>query len=364
MLVKKIIMASVSLREIALQAGCSRSAVSYALRNSPNISKDLRERVQKLAAQMGWRPDPNMAAQMAITRHTQLAKNAPRLAIIIQKSTAQLELESAPRMQLTGAIEYVRMKGFQAEVYNLGDSPLRAERLFGILQARGIQGVIFIATLCPSLPEEYLHIGKNFACVVVGTPETTLPYHCVNNDIVFAGRLGLQTLRIKGYRKIGVILPRGVDVPLGHAYTAGFAAGYSHFPDQERSPILYVGSNESCIVAKDFPEVKEWVSQVQPNAILTTDTKAVATLKGSFEKKLPPGWNFDLFSADLSPGQPVLGGVELRQKKLGEVAVDVVVAQIHRGSIGIPDTPRAICVRPLWVDGADYDPDGLSAISA
>lgn len=356
-------MAMVSLRQIAQRAGCSRSAVSYALRNQTNISKELRERIQRIADEMGWRPDPRLAAQMSLTRQVVTAKDVPPLAIVIQKSSRQLEREPAPRLQLAGAVEYVSRMGFIADVFNLGDQPLRVERLRGILLARGIQGVIFVATLSPSLPKAYLEMGVEFASVVVGTPIMTLPFHCVNNDILRAGRLSLRTLREKGYARIGVILPHGVDAPLGYSYTAGFSAGYAAMPAELRIPILNVGDNQSHIDPIYHDNICDWLRTFRPEAVVTTDASAIHAMQAASSSARTPEWKFDLFSADLAPGQPVLGGIDMRQKSLGEAAVDVVVAQIHRGAYGIPKNPRAIFVRPVWVDGSDYDPNSLSNIS-
>ncbi|WP_439593024.1 LacI family DNA-binding transcriptional regulator [Microbacterium sp.] len=51
--------------DIAREAGVSKGAVSYALNNKPGVSRDTRERVQQIAAQLGW--TPNSAARSLST---------------------------------------------------------------------------------------------------------------------------------------------------------------------------------------------------------------------------------------------------------------------------------------------------------
>lgn len=50
------------MRDIANKAGCHYSTVSLALRNHPRIAAETRERVQRAAAELGYRPDPMLAA--------------------------------------------------------------------------------------------------------------------------------------------------------------------------------------------------------------------------------------------------------------------------------------------------------------
>src|SRR5947209_4704001 len=57
-----------SIQDIAQAAGVSHSTVSRALRNSPLISVDVRERIQRLAHEMGY--TPNAIAQSLQTRQT------------------------------------------------------------------------------------------------------------------------------------------------------------------------------------------------------------------------------------------------------------------------------------------------------
>ena len=59
---------AVSIRDIARAAGVSHSTVSRALRDSPLISQEVRQRLQRLAQEMGY--TPNQVAQSLKERRT------------------------------------------------------------------------------------------------------------------------------------------------------------------------------------------------------------------------------------------------------------------------------------------------------
>jgi len=336
-------MTHVSLRQIAEKAGCSRSTVSYALRNSPKISAELRDRVLHVASELGWVPDAELAKQMSLIRQTLIKDDLPHLAIVVNKAKRNLAVEHAPRRQLEGAYQYAQRMGYHVDIFNIDDSPLSAKRLRGILVTRGIQGIIFISGLRPEMPEEILDIGEDFACAVVAVRFPKEPYHALMNDYVGAGRMCLNQLTKLGYKRIGLVVPRGVDVPLGNGYSGGFACGYLDLPEEARIPILRIGQDETNIREKYFPELEAWLEEQKPDAVVSTDAYTLFHYRDNVLKE----HRFDVFSADVDPDSPV-GGINLRQRRLGHAAVDVVVAQLHRGEHGIPDVQKLVQVGAIW----------------
>ena len=60
--------AKVSLKDIAAAAGLSTMAVSYALRNSDQVSEATKKKVARIAKKLGYRPDPEIARYMDYLR--------------------------------------------------------------------------------------------------------------------------------------------------------------------------------------------------------------------------------------------------------------------------------------------------------
>src|SRR5687767_1931302 len=52
----------ISMRDLAARLGVTHVTVSMALRDNPRVSPATRERVKKLADELGYRPDPMLSA--------------------------------------------------------------------------------------------------------------------------------------------------------------------------------------------------------------------------------------------------------------------------------------------------------------
>lgn len=340
-------MPGVTLRQIAEKAGCSRSTVSYALNNNPNISPETRDRVLKAAEELGWRPDAALAQQMALVRSSVIKHDLPKLAVIINKSRRSLEQEATPRRQLQGAREYAERMGYNADVFNLQEQPLSAKRLREILIARGVQGIVFIATVSPELPEEYLEIGQDFACVIAGMRFPNLPFHVALNDFLSAGRTCILEILKAGHKRPAALVPRGLDMSLGYGFTGGIATGLMEIPEATRLPILHVGQTENHVPEYEFQRIRDWMLENRPDSVLSTDVPCARYLLDELREE---GLDMPLFALDWSAEfvDIAAGGIDCRQGEVGRAAVDMVVAQLHRGQSGLPDVQRVMQIEGIW----------------
>ena len=238
-------MSKVTLRQIAETVGCPRSTVSYALRNNPQISISLRERIQQVATDLGWQVDAELTRQMAIVRGVALPKDLPHLAIVINKSAADLADEVTPKRELDGAWQRAQELGYQAYVFNLADAALSPARLREILRARGVQGVVFIGTAGTELTREMLLVGREFACAVSGIRYLDPPYHTAISDLLACGRLAVLELARMGFRRVGGVLPTGLDVRRDRAFYGGVLSGMVELSDHGSHLVHYAGDRSS-----------------------------------------------------------------------------------------------------------------------
>ena len=88
-------------REIAQQAGVSQMAVSLALRDSPTLPAATRQRIQKLARELGYRPDPMLSTLMR-QRHAKATK-APRAKIVVLHNNSRAAGQSVSAHYATAA---------------------------------------------------------------------------------------------------------------------------------------------------------------------------------------------------------------------------------------------------------------------
>lgn len=340
----------VTLRQIAEKAGCSRSAVSYALKNHPSISKEKRAEIMKIAEEMGWRPNAELARQMSLVRSTVMKTDLPQLAIVINrpKEIMEGEWEFAPVEQLKGAARYAEKMGYGYDVFNLAEDPLSPKRLKNILIARGIEGIVFCCTVDPELPVEYLEIGKDFACACSGIRSSAVPYHAVLSDFLSGGRMIIKKIMEAGYRRPAILMPRGLDEQLGYAFTGGVSSGMLDLALEDRLPIQHLGRTECFIPEYEFDRVKQWMLRNRPDALVSTDVEHGLELIKELKEE---GLDLSLYCLDWFPTfKDVAGGINFRHHEIGRAAVDLVVAQLHTGRKGLPNVQRCVIVEGIWSD--------------
>ncbi|MEX2606112.1 MAG: LacI family DNA-binding transcriptional regulator [Kiritimatiellia bacterium] len=160
----------VTLKDIADAVGVSHSTVSRALRDHPRISRKTRIRIQNLANEMGYRPDPALSALAAYRTEKTPRSNYGKIAILTHKSVDKTESG-----HLSENIDGIRVRadkvGFEAEVFQLEPDEKQQRRVRKTLFNRGIQGVIVLP-----MPWQPTHFDWG-AFAIVGMGENAVPLH-------------------------------------------------------------------------------------------------------------------------------------------------------------------------------------------
>ena len=94
----------VGLRDIASAAGVCLMTVSLSLRGSPKISAATRDRIQHLADEMGYRPDPEISRLMRHLRSSRTSQGKVGLVIVDFYPTSDFAENSYNQRIRQGAI--------------------------------------------------------------------------------------------------------------------------------------------------------------------------------------------------------------------------------------------------------------------
>ncbi|MDX2185969.1 MAG: LacI family DNA-binding transcriptional regulator [Opitutaceae bacterium] len=337
-------MPKVPLRLIAERVGCTRSTVSYALRDHPTISVSLREKIKEVARDLGWVPDAELQRQMALVRTTNTRKDLPNIAIVINR--ARVEFERLPTLgrHLEGAVRRAHELGFGTDLFSLSDEPLTEKRLEEIMHARGIKGVVLV-DVDVTQDEKLLRVAEEFATVTVGVIPAKRVVHTVTADYMALGRRMMIELQKLGYRRPGVIIPRGVESLVQWSFTGGLHAGLGLCSTLEFIPFFYTKKPTIYVSQTEVQALNAWIDKHRPDCLVTLDTITVSSVARMRGGDMPRS----LFSLDYHLDEGAVGGIDQNSLDTGVAGVDMVVSLLDRGQLGLPHIPRAVSVRESWI---------------
>ncbi len=182
----------VTIHELAAAANVSIATVSRVLNNTPHpVSESTRQRVLKLAQEMGYRP--NQAARSLRTERSGM------IGIITDDIS---ETPFSPLI-IRGIQDYMRSAGYFCLIINVDWNPQKEKEAVQDLTARAIDGVIFAETWHNSINEELA--GANKPHVFVHRLfQNSSPYSVIPDEI-YGSRTAVHHLLELGHRRIGYI---------------------------------------------------------------------------------------------------------------------------------------------------------------
>ena len=194
--------------DVASLAGVSQPTVSRALRDSPSVRPETRERVKAAAEQLGYRPH-RAAAQLRGARSGNIA-----LVLLSAPGAARASLNPF-YYDLVGAVEAAAAQRQLSLTlsYQSEQASLRCD-----FEQRGeADGVIVIGSASNRAAWQFFSAARASGCNIIGwgTPDDSLP--TVRADNQGGAMLAVEHLVARGCRRIAFI---GPDWQQHHAYAA------------------------------------------------------------------------------------------------------------------------------------------------
>src|SRR4051794_9646963 len=124
----------VTLADVARAAGLSNGGASYALRAHPSIPSSTVEKVRRIAAELGYRPDMRISSLMATIRRSRPLSTRETIAFVWINTPKRLDklplhLQHYARIILQGAQQRAEQLGCGIEQFWLDDRDMRPRRL-------------------------------------------------------------------------------------------------------------------------------------------------------------------------------------------------------------------------------------------
>lgn len=345
----------VTQQDVARAAGVHNSTVSLALRGSTSISKATRERVRRIAAAMGYAPDPAVQALVAY-RNRLVRRQASAAIAFVTNGSSEYGWRADPACEASfcGAQARAADLGFTLDHFWAGESGLSQRRLNHILFHRAISGVVFL-TLGRGVQGWPGLSWERLSAVAIGAREVTPFIHRVTTDPAGNLRLAVRRAREAGYRRIGVVLPQVCDDASDGAWAQAYAAELAR-SGAAAVPVLVLrgeapdwdDASRGGLCEIEAGRLAQWIGRHQPDVVLGWETwiHPILSMLGMAVPR-------DIAFLDLDRMDTGRGGAGVRQnhRAVGAIAVERVVHLIQQNLRGAPNIPTRTLVEGAWVDG-------------
>ncbi|MCU0771110.1 MAG: LacI family transcriptional regulator [Verrucomicrobia bacterium] len=343
-------------QEIARRAGVSIAAVSFALRNGRKVSAETRERVQRAARELGYQPNPLLAAYQSEVRTRKSRKFQATLAWINDHPQRDFWTDTPyNRVFWDAAVRRAAELGYRLDNLWMEDLDLETpqdniRKFLRILRARGIHGVILPmlmsslhATLewegCATvLLGEYQQLMRHAR---LGLPPNTrrCQHHQVNPDHFHNITLALRSLNALGYQRIGLVISPWYDMVTDGLCAGGFWSEQREWPASRRLPPYSKPTLE---------ELPAWLKRHRPDVVIGYQRELRSAVEND-GRRIPE--DIGVAHLNLAPDVAGWSGIHQQADQIAAATVDLVAANLQHNERGTPPYAKEVLIKGRWVDG-------------
>lgn len=348
--------------DVARAAGVNRATVSLALRKQPCIPETTRLRIEKIAADLGYEPDPMLAA-LAYYRSEIRKRDFHGTIAWLAQTVPDYKWRDVPHFStyLAAAEKAAAKHGYRVEVFDINQMGITWSRASAIAKARGIRGVL----VCPQPKADTMLDQFNwsdFSAVTFGYSVSKPQLHSVTSAHYRGVLETMRQLAKRGYRRVGFAFRPEHDARANHAFTAGFLTGCQLHPTLEALPVCPDDGHDS-----DGHVLRAWLKAQKPDVLITPNPRILKLLE-SWGIKPSPSFGVACVVTPLelarngtgestvstgsrTPKMWGLSGIVEDDERIGEVAVDLLVSMNQLAERGVPEKPQRVLIEGMWNEG-------------
>jgi len=342
----------VTQKDVARETGLSQTAVSLALRNSPEISPATIRQVRAAAKRLGYRPDPLISALMAQRKNQGQQSFRAKIAFLTVYDRRDEWRDSAYVSGcFAGAQRAAEARGYVCEPVWLRELGVSGPRLSGILWTQNFQGLLFAP-----LPVDHPRLDiewKKFAALSLDYSLTQPALHRVVDDHAFGIERVLAEISRRGYRRPGLVLRASQDVRTHHSRLGVFLVHRRLHPGWTEVPPLILPEDRW-----DDQRFAEWVKCERPDVVLTEEFEIPSAVR-KLGLRVPRDLGIAMFHKE-HPAR-TLSGLQINSEEVGFTAANILIRMIETNERGAAVVPTTTLVQSFtWNDGRSLRPPGRS----
>jgi LacI family transcriptional regulator len=332
-----------TLRSLATEAGVSLTTMSFALRNSPEVSAATRDRLQRLAVARGYQTNPLISAVYSQVR---TRKPPGDHAVIAYLNTwhprCAWESCNTKTGQFRGAALRAAELGFRLEHFWLCDPDMTPTRLAQIFKARGVRGVLVGPLQNQNDPPRFP--WSDFALATIGyslhAPAISRACHAHFRGMYRA----MDELIARGCRRIGYVTSHDFEERVNSLWGAAYRFNQQRLAAKDRlEPLVFKGEAER-------RGLQRWIAAVRPDAVVNA-LPGVFELLGELGLHAPRDLSFVHLDLPTQLKAAGMSGIDQLWEVVGSGALDLIANQLHTNTHGIPKHPVTHLVEGAWIEG-------------
>lgn len=330
----------VSLADLAKELDTTPATVSRGLRNDPRISSAMKARIQKLAKERGYRPDPETTRLMAHIRSSR-DKRSDSVLALLSDAHAHGDLSQDPytRKLIQGAEKRAEELGFRTEILRLREPGMTQARLETILYTRAIHGVLIPPQV--DRPHDIVLPEQHVALVAATAARAHHHLHRVFPDHFANVCLLLDQIVAHGRKRIGLITTPDMEERQRNGPLAATQWFARQHPRVKIVPPLVIGQHKGSL--------RDWFLKHKPDALLGPDEwilKEIRDVCGGFDQTAV------VLFGNLRDG---FAGIDELPEVVGAAALDLLSSQVFRHETGIPPHPKSVMIAGEFRPGSSLE---------
>lgn len=330
----------VTLEQIATVCGVSRASVSFALRGRQGVSKTLRARIMATAKEMGYRPNPLVAAHMTHVRSHHGSPYQATVALLqFTGNDPENHRKALNRLHRAGATERTKQLGYNLEAFNLSSGQEVNAALARILSHRGIHGILIGAL--DTVEAQLDFKWDDFSTVAIGYSLVDPVLHRASYDNYNGMSTIVHELLAAGYQRLALTIDMTSDQRSHHYSLANFAAWQKTSKTKRPVPVLVIPQT-------DETAFRKWFERHRPDAIISLNPH-IPTWLDRLGVRVPE--DVGLATTYLQPRDKRAGMFQCPED-VAAAAVDLLVAELLGNSRGVPERPKLVFVPGRWQAGS------------
>ncbi len=330
----------VKLSDVAKACGMGLSTVSHALRNNGNVSRKTALHVQQVAREMGYAPDPLMAALGTLRGKLDRPQNGVPLAVVASSGL--------PNIQCKYLLKTAAKMGYTLSYYNLSDHGGNWSRLLTKLYNKGVLGIILTEIKEPV--NWQAHDWSHFCVVVDMRQARDAPFHTVRSGVFDGVVLAWEKLRELGCKRIGTAV---CSHPNPIRDDDSRRAAVCLLQDQIQKLVGEHVVTPFYGIVEDEDGFLAWFKREKPDGVIAFGIHHYFHLK-KVGVRMPEDCRFACLHLHGRPDDPDfkgVAGIDQNLPEIGRAVIEQMDQLIRHHSYGIPELVREVVIPCSWRDG-------------